>query len=65
MKINVFQLSRGIKKHSSKQVVPTTYTLEKRVFAAATLKDCGSLLVRQSKKRGVYFGLFESSLHFQ
>ena len=25
-------------KHSSKQVVPITYTLEKRVFAAATFQ---------------------------
>ena len=27
------------KKHSSKQAVPITYTLEKKIFAAATLKD--------------------------
>ena len=27
------------KKHSSKQVVPITLTLEKKVFAAATFKD--------------------------
>ena len=37
MKSDVFQLSHN-KTHSSKQVVPITYTMEKKVFAAATFK---------------------------
>ena len=39
MQNNVTQLSHEIKKHSSKQVVPVTCTLEKKLFAAATFKD--------------------------
>ena len=52
------------KKHSSKKVLPITYTLEKRFFAVATLEAL-CLLSRQSKKLAVYFGLCESSLILQ
>ena len=42
----------------SKQVVPITYTLEKRFFAVAILlKVCELFLVRQAKKTcGLFFG---------
>ena len=47
-----------------KQVVPITYTLEKRFFAVAILLNvCESFLFRQSKK--TYGSLYESSLGFQ
>ena len=38
------------KKHSSKQVVPITQTLEKRVLAAATFKGLWVVFFGQSKK---------------
>ena len=54
------------KKHLLKQVVPMTYTLEKRFFAAVILLTiCESFLFRESKKNVVYFSLYESSLNFQ
>ena len=39
------------KKHSSKQVVSITYTLEKRVFAAATLRVCRGIVSFLKSKR--------------
>ena len=59
-KVMSFSITKN-EKHSPKQVVPITYTLEKRLFAAPLLKVCGSFLVR---KRVTYLGLFESILHF-
>ena len=53
------------KKHSSKQVVPITYTLEKRVFAVATFQSLWVVCFQTKWKICVvYFTLFESSLHF-
>ena len=53
------------KKYLSKQVVPITYTLEKRFFAVPTfLKVCELFLFRQSKKLVLCFCLYESSLDF-
>ena len=50
------------KNNLSQQVVPITYTLEKRFFAVAILlKVYESFLFRQSKKLVIYFGLYESS----
>ena len=39
------------KKHSPKQVIPVTHTLEERFFATAIFKCLWSLLFRHSKKR--------------
>ena len=42
-----------------------SYTLQKRIFAAATFKGFGVFFYSDKvKKRVVYFSLFESSLHF-
>ena len=46
---------------TSKQVVPVTYTLEKRLFVTATFKGLLVVSIRQSRK---YVRLFESSSHF-
>ena len=50
------------KEHSSEQVVPVTYTLEKSLLTAATFKG---FVIRffseRAKKRVVNFGLFKSS----
>ena len=40
------QLSPCNKKHSSKKVVPITFTIEERVFTAFTFRVCGSVLLR-------------------
>ena len=45
-----FQLSHGIKKHLSKQVIPLTKTLEKKFLQLLLSIVCESLLFRQSKK---------------
>ena len=37
-KNDVFQLSHGIKKHTSKQVASITYTLQRTIFAAAAFE---------------------------
>ena len=52
------------KKHSSKQVVPVTCTLEKHFLQLRSLKVCVCFFFRQSKKSALYFGLYVSSLHF-
>ena len=54
------------KNNLSKQIVPITYTLEKRFFAVAILlKVCESSLSDRVKELVVYFGLHESSMDFQ
>ena len=56
--------SSNNKKHSSKQILPMTYTLEKESLMLLRLKVCGGRSFSDKvKKRVVYFGLFESSLH--
>ena len=53
------------KKHSSKQVVPITYTLEKKSFLKLLLlKDCESFIFRETIKIVVCFGLYQSTLGF-
>ena len=64
MKSNAFQLSDEIKKYTSKQVIPRTNSLEKKVFTVGTFKVLWVVLFRQIKERMVYFGLFESPKHF-
>ena len=49
------------KKHSSKQVLPKTYTMDKKSFAAATFEGLWFVHIKKCK---VYLGLFEFSLHF-
>ena len=52
-------------KHSSKQAVPIIYTLEKKFFAAAAFEGLWVVSFQTEwKKIAVYFGLYESSLHF-
>ena len=51
------------KKHSSKQVVPITYTLEKKFFAAATFEGLVSSFFSDIVKKLIYFGLHESFSH--
>ena len=51
-------------KHSSKQVVPITFTPGKKLFATATFEVCVLLRFRQSKKTCVYVDLHVSFLHF-
>ena len=41
-----------------------TYTLDKRFVVAATVEVCESFLFRESTKKVVYIGLYESHLHF-
>ena len=60
MENNVIHLSHGIK-----QIVPVTYSLEKKLFVAATFRKVRQLfLFKKSKKRELYFALFEPFSHF-
>ena len=66
MKSNDFPLPHdGIsKKHSLKQALLIIYTLEERIFAAATFKGLWVFSLQSKKKRVVHFDLFKPSLHF-
>ena len=48
MKNNVFHWSHGMK--TSKQVVPVTYTLKKRLFVPATFRGLLVVSFRQNRK---------------
>ena len=52
------------KKDSSKQVVSMINKLGKEFFSAATSKGSLDVYFETVKKLVVYFGLYESSLHF-
>ena len=54
--------STWFKKHSSKQVEPITYPLQKNILEAASF-DGKSFVFQQNKKLAVQFCLYESSLH--
>ena len=59
---NVFQLSH--KKHSSKEVVPITYPLEKKFSTTATFEGLREASFQTVKKLVSYYGLYVISFQF-